>query len=343
MTESELLEVLSDFNDVYLSGPDGEVEIEPQMSILMNKDGSDYETRVSGYKITVHCGAKSRGKTVKCKKLLSYIKKKAYFENGEFKLFGIGADRKSYEKYLADNDFNKIDMAGLLDIYGDIANSFSLTCPYNGYDEKGEVLYKISDGLAEIAEREIRLWARNSSREQLKNCENLPPFDELYAEIEREYEEFYLKNEEFAKQHGGNAFICDAFARGETEFTQPSELWHVYNSVEFAANCVRTLRKMKEATAEKPLCTEIDGEEVLKFNLQDVKVGFSWHCTVSSELGKTFFFELNEDTKKWLMRHKDDYDFGTLQDLAFYNGEKILFSSCTHEGFHTDLREVKNG
>lgn len=100
---------------------------------------------------------------------------------------------------------------------------------------------------------------------------------------------------------------------------------------------------MKNSPVEKPLCAELDGEEVLKFNLQDIKAGFVWHCNVSSELSKTFFFELNEDTKKWLLRHGNDYAFEILQDLAFYNGDKLLFSSCTHERFHTDLREVNYG
>ena len=31
-----------------------------------------------------------------------------------------------------------------------------------------------------------------------------------------------------------------------------------------------------------------------------------------------------------------------LEDLAFYKGEKLLFSSCTHEGFHSDYsKELK--
>lgn len=339
MKENELLKVLSEFNKVYLSGPDGEVEIEPQMSIRINNDGADFEMLVSGY--TIVCGGKERN--VEPEKFPGIIKTVAFFENDEFKLCGIGAERKSYEKYLDDIDFGKISMEGLLEIYGDVADSFSLTSPYNDFGETGEIYSQIDGELAQTAADEIESHLKESLRKQLENCGGLPPFDELYASVVNEYEEYYRNNKEFAEAHGGQVFICDRFAERKTKYTEPSELWHVYHNVEFAANCKRVLEKMINSAVEKPLCAEIENENVLKYNLQDITAGFIWHCTVSGLLSKTFFFELNADTEKWLLRHKDDYDFETLQDLAFYKDGKALFSSCTHERFHNDLREVKNG
>lgn len=334
MKETELLKILAEMNDVYLLGPDGEVEIEPQLSIILAKDGSDYQMRVSGYRVA-DC---RKSRKVKPEKFLKHIKKIAFFKDGEFKLAGIGKSRKSYEEYLADAEFEKIDMAGLIEMFGETADRFSLTCPYNGYNENGRIFYKISAELAGIAEREIKEWAKHVAQKQLKDCDNLPPFAELYAEIEREYRDYYSKNEKFAEEHDGNVFMCDRFSEGKTKFTEPDGLWHVYNNVEFAENCARVLKKMQDSDVEKPLCSELDDEEVLKNNLREVKVGFFWHCTVSGELSKTFFFELNEDTEKWLLQFKNDYDLDNLQDLAFYNGDELLFSSCTHEGFHTRIK-----
>jgi len=330
MTTEELLSVLKNFNDVYLSGGKGEAEIEPQMSVILKKDGSDYKIKLSGY--TVRYGGKER--KIKPEKLIARLSKFKLIENGKVKLAGIGHGKISYGDYLAENDFLKIDMVRLLDKYGDIANAFSLTCPYNGAD--GET-YNLSDELAEIALKEITGEMREASRERLKTSSGLPPFDELYAEIEEEYRLLYKEKEEFAKSHDGHIFLCDEFARGKTKYKKPSELWHVYHNAEFAGWCARRLEEMKNSAKKRELCAELEDEEVLKQNLEDIKASFSWHCTTSSELSKTFYFTLNDETKKWLLRHKTDYDFTVLQDLAFYNDGDILFSSCTHERFHTDL------
>lgn len=326
MTKEELLIVLSGFNGVFLKAEKGEMEIEPQMSIIVKKDGSDYRTEVSGY--TIKYGG--RTKYLKPKKLLKFIEKHKAVKGVSVKLIGIGHDKISYDQYIADNDFDKIDMAGLLDKYGDIANAFSLTCPYGN-------TYYISEELAEIAQKEITLWCRQAAKRQVKNSDGLPPFEKLYAEIEKEYETYYKEREEFAKEHDGHVFFCDAFAEGKTEHKEPQELWHVYHNAEFAGMCVRRLEEMKNSVKSRDLCEEIKGEEVLIQNLEDIKVSFTWHCTTSGELSKTFFFTLNEETKKWLLQHKNDYDFKILQDLTFYNGSDILFSSCTHGGYHIDL------
>lgn len=63
----------------------------------------------------------------------------------------------------------------------------------------------------------------------------IEPLDGLYGEIEREYLDYFSKNEKFAEEHDGNVFMCDRFSDGKTKFTEPDELWHVYNNVEFAA------------------------------------------------------------------------------------------------------------
>lgn len=94
------------------------------------------------------------------------------------------------------SSFNDVYLSG----FGGIADRFSLTCRYNGYGENGVIFYKISEELAGIAENEIKDWAKRTAREQLKDCKNLPPFDGLYGEIEREYLDYFSKNEKFARR-----------------------------------------------------------------------------------------------------------------------------------------------
>ena len=333
MTEEELLSVLGDFNDVVLKAEKGEMEIEPQMSIIMKRDGSDYRTKVSGYSVK-YCG---KTKKLKPEKLLKFIEKHGAVKGISVKLIGIGTERESYERYLADIDFSKVDMYGLLDKYGDIANRFSLSCPYDGCN--GETYY-ISEEFAGIAKKEINDWCRKTAEEQVKNLSGLPPFEKLYEEIEEEYRALYKEKEEFARGHGGNIFFCDEFAKGNTKYKEPTELWHVYHNAEFAAMCARELEKMKSSEKTRDLCEELKADAAdgaLIQNLEDIKVSYLNHCTAGGCLLKTFYFTLNEDTKKWLLRHKDDYDLDILKDLAFYNDDDILFSSCTHERFHTDL------
>ena len=44
-----------------------------------------------------------------------------------------------------------------------------------------------------------------------------------------------------------------------------------------------------------------------------------------------------EETKKWLLQFDTDYDIDPFEDLAFYKENTLLFSSCTHEGYHEDF------
>lgn len=64
---------------------------------------------------------------------------------------------------------------------------------------------------------------------------------------------------------------------------------------------------------------------------------------MSGELATVFTFKLNDRTRDWLKARKDDYGFDyngqRLDDLALYCGDKILFSSCTHEHYHCDCSE----
>ena len=86
--------------------------------------------------------------------------------------------------------------------------------------------------------------------------------------------------------------------------------------------------------------TDVKYSEVLKnLNVIDYEYSFITHCTEGS-LSNTLYFALNEDTKAWLLQFKNDFEIkGELEDLAFYKKGELVFSSCTHERFHGDVKK----
>ncbi len=98
-----------------------------------------------------------------------------------------------------------------------------------------------------------------------------------------------------------------------------------------------------ECKNETPTAEELEQERFLALKPYVISVtgSNSWHCTTTGGFYKIFRFRLTEETKIWLLQYKTDYDLVDLEDLAFYKGEKLLFSSCTHEGFHCDYSKDK--
>jgi len=48
-----------------------------------------------------------------------------------------------------------------------------------------------------------------------------------------------------------------------------------------------------------------------------------------------YYFKLNEETKKYLLKYKTDFDLYYLEDLAIYKNGELKFSSNTHEKYNT--------
>lgn len=248
-----------------------------------------------------------------------------------------------YEKATA---LNELDMKGLLDKYSTTADRFSLSVPYNEYSKVLRNRYKfhLDEKIAENAGNEVMSWAIRESRRIYEGLDEdvrlkLPAFDILMEEIVKECEDAWSK----IKGKSDEPFMCDRFAIGETKYTAPQELWRIYNDIDFAISAGREAQKMIKVKKTRALEYPLDKpeNEILLRNLIEIKVGFVWHCNVSSRMAKTFFISLNDETKNWLSAFKDDYSITQFEDLAFYNGEKLLYSSCTHEGFRTDYSDSK--
>jgi len=342
MTEKELKYLLCEEQvTVKLSGADGNViVVDPQLSFSVS---SVYETNISGYDLYTDGENSEFYETFEG--LVEKLKAMQVFKNGEAELLSINDAFKSLEEYEEKKAFDCLDMAGLLDKYMPIADSFSLTCPYGDYNISGE--------LADKALTEIKKLMYNSAKEQFE-CSHgderakLPPFDVLYDNVAREYGEYRKKHKRRIEKNDGFAYFYDVFGEGKGNYKEPEELWHTYFAVDFVGDCSRDLERLKNTGRKQALETELDNEHyrILKANLLKTDVAFGNHCTISGMLSKTFYFKLNETTARWLLQFQTDFDLKYLEDLAFYKDGELIFSSCTHERYHNDYtnhREVKNG
>lgn len=317
---------------------DGEdVTIEPELSFFLNEKSGEGSLKVNS--IILNRGGERT-------ELNNFNAVRETLEGCNLELVSINGEYESLDEYERKKAFDNISMEELLKLVLPVADSFSLTCPYNdGYGTDNPYgLYRIDEGLADKAVNEISEWQYRTSESQFGQIpeddrKRLPPFDKLYRDVESECRSFRKKHGRDAEKYFGNVFFADRFMRGKTKYKKPPELWHIYHAVDFVETCRFSLGKMKGNKEVRPLDCELDKEEYreLKSSLKKIDVSFNWHCTTSGSLSKTFYFELNDKTVNWLKKHRDDYDFNLLEDLAFYSGDKVRFSSCTHEHFHSRI------
>lgn len=317
--------------------------------IVLKKGGT--ELKYKGYTVETFKGKQYVSKEFKSiKKLLIYLEKEKLFVNDEVAVVSYRSQFPTYQAHLDALAFNSIDMSGLLDKYLPYADRFSLTCPYCREGMKIYGTYFLSkaqaDAVIEKAREELtqasyKVYCRFSDEEK----SGLPPFEQLLKDIEQEIVEYREKHINQIAEEDGESFYCDIFSQGKAKYTTPQELWHIYINIDTIYLYSWIVEKMQQNKKQVPLDTELQDEyySILKPDLLDVEVTFCWHCTCTSLLSKVFYFRLTENSIAWLRRLKNDYDMNTLEDLAFYKGDKVLFSSCTHEGFHSDcMNELDN-
>ena len=182
-------------------------------------------------------------------------------------------------------------------------------------------------------------------KQQLKDIyqpeNSLPEFDVLFNDIVDECTKFYSKisGKDIIElcNSGDSLFICDHVGK-DTKYSEPLNLiWHFYHNIQhvFMSNDnLNNINECKELNTEKIFINSKD--EILKENLLRYEFTYLTHCT-SGPLQLVLYFSLNEQTKKWLLQFKNDYDLGNsnFEDLAIYNKDKVEFSSCTHERFNS--------
>lgn len=246
-------------------------------------------------------------------------------------------DFSTLKEYEENIEFQNADMQYLLNKYRD-CNYFVL-CAYYGENklDKTQAEYAMESLIKDDRNYTLKVY------DKLKEQYNLKDYEILYNEIKKECENFGKKNrDKYLKKYGffQNSFICDHVGK-DTKYSEPTALfWHFYHMLGNEVDVREQLNKLTELKQDFRITDILDKEEYkpLKKYLVDVNITFTTHCT-GGPLSAEFKFILNEDTKKWLLTHKNDYDFnGDLEDLAFYFNDKLKFSSCTHEGFHNDIK-----
>lgn len=318
----------------------GEVfEIEPEISVKF----SDGEVKTRAMSFNVFCD----GKRTACRSFEKVLKILGRHGGEQIKIISAGG--RDYNEFLAEERFKNIGMEELLQKYLPLADEFSLTATFNEYDaEHPYGIYKVGESEAGEAARGIEEFAKSSALTAYQRLTNgqkseLPPFEELYAEIKEEYRLYASAHAEVMEEHGGNAFFGDEFAMENAKYSKYNGLQQAYYAVDFAGTCLFTLEKMKKNDKARPNDWELGLEYYapLKNSLKRIETGFVWHCTASGQLSKTFYFQLNGESIGWLKTLKNDYDMRRLEDLAFYRARRCIFSSCTHEEFHCDLSAEK--
>ncbi len=76
--------------------------------------------------------------------------------------------------------------------------------------------------------------------------------------------------------------------------------------------------------------------EELKESLIRYEVSFFNNASICYDLlSINYYFKLNEESKKYLLKFKTDFDLDYLDDLALYKNDKLMFSSNTHEEYNS--------
>lgn len=250
----------------------------------------------------------------------------------------------------------KLTMKQILDKFSD-CDKFSLTIRANGYNITEEEFTLAINKKEQETKKEIRqIYEQN--KEQFINY---PGFEQLYEEIKQECYAFdcnknrekYIKqafdekNVEIFKRFGKtdeeieeikkNFFHC-SFITGEvgktTKYGNENRnlFWKIYH--EIAMNIDREKDKEYYCINSGKNLLEVIPKE-LKNYLVCYEISYSNAVTVSSRIMINYYFKLNDTTKKYLLKFKNDFYLDELEDLTLYKDNEIKFYSCTHEKFNS--------
>lgn len=214
---------------------------------------------------------------------------------------------------------------------------FSLSMGYNDEGITQEDAKKALEILQESNKKYLRkAYEKNRGKYQL------PEFDVLHQDIKEDC--VRLKNEaEPLDKEGAFSYdmICD-YVGVSTKYSKPNDLfWEFYNMVGIELLEEQFLKEKLEQCCKKNPYYILEEELYLPLKpwVIDYEYSFITHCTEGS-LSNILYFALNEDTKAWLLQFKNDFEIkGELEDLAFYKKGELVFSSCTHERFHGDVKK----
>ncbi len=336
ITTEQLKKLLDeDHVSVRLLAADGaEIEAGPQFFLRFNADDISKATSAAfiARGFTVTAGERS----YKCKdwqSLLRRLRTMGAVTEAGARLTDAGG-YQTLSAYEENKAFEALDMRGVVEKYRPIADSFELVGPVP--ENSGLTQAQADELIAECgkeAEEKTRAYYDALSEEERAL---LPPFEEVWQTARAEGEA-HAKRAANNELNGESPFLCDLVRRGKTRFCEPFRFcWHLYHSASLVC---------EQASQILSYVGGVDGDDFpneakyapLKPFLLSVTASCSWHCTETDRPHLIYRFRLTDETAAWLLAHEGVYDLTGLDDLAFYRGERILFSSCTHERLRADL------
>lgn len=280
--------------------------------------------------------------------LFAHLFSEGFIEDASLELLKINFRFKSFVAYLEDYNFQTIQMKDLLLTFPE-ATVFSLTTPFQkntvGEDMFGEYTIDaqiFEQAVAKEMQEGILLLEEYYLNFTEEEKQKLPEFSILIDEIKEEARSYHEKVASGLLEEEESPFIHDLFGTGKVKYNAPQSLWHFYY---FFSHVWMTYVPMKEAllrnTKKRDIMDVFNNPkyQALQSHLENAEISFRWHATVSMQLYITYFFQINEDTKKWLIEQASPLNMNELEDLALYQENELLFSSCTHEQTLRNCRE----
>ena len=164
----------------------------------------------------------------------------------------------------------------------------------------------------------------------------LPEFEILIDGIKSDVKTHIHKICERRLEPDESPYAGDEFGKGNMRYKQPTSLWHFYHAIGSIYESVIPILDKMVAHKEKMNPLEVfenSKHERLRHSLIHYELAFSWHCTKTYSPSIVYHFRLDANAIVWLSKRRDIYDFDVLDDFALYQGDTLLFSSCTHERF----------
>lgn len=230
--------------------------------------------------------------------------------------------------------------------------------------------YTITEKQYDEAIQNIRKNIRNKYKKIYENrreeYKDYPDFDLLFTDIEEECRKFdceenrryYIENnfteediarykklgisdkeiEEMKKNFFRVSFIADRV--GEiTKYGEKKDGF--FRNLYSAISMIIEIENNKEEYCKNGLDPINQVPDELKKYLLYYKISFYNEVTVTSVPMINYYFKFNEETKRYLLNFKNDFELNELEDLSLYKDNKVLFSSCTHESFNSAVLDYK--
>lgn len=219
-------------------------------------------------------------------------------------------------------------MKKLLRKYKD-CDMFSLSERYSYFDLDTQEYryYNLNDDECDIVIRRLEEETYNRLLELYLEYDYEDDFDEVYQDIKNEC---IMAN---------NRFIVDAAVNGETKYKCDGPIWMMYHDINHMVFAKRNLIELTKDSKVYELSDLFETEEykALSDSIITSEIKFNNHCT-TGPLFRTYYFDFNNVTKRWLSNRKDVFDFRDgLEDLAFYKDGTLVYSTCTHEEYAIEI------